>query len=144
MKANDLIATAKITINAPKEKVWIALVDPATITKYMFGATVISDFKKGSKIIWKGEWNGTPFEDKGVILEVKRNERLKYSHYSPLTGHPDTPENYHTVTIELSEENSQTLVSLSQDNNPNEQARKHSETNWNEMLKNLKAVVQGS
>ena len=143
MIAANHIARAATTIKTSADKVWNALTDPEMIKKYMFGATVISDFKKGSNIVWKGEWKGKSFEDKGVILEVKPNSKLEYSHYSPLTGQPDIPENYHTVTIELSEENNQTIVTLSQDNNANEQAKEHSETNWTEMLKGLKAVVEG-
>jgi uncharacterized protein YndB with AHSA1/START domain len=144
MKTEDLIATAQTTIDVPKEKVWDALVTPATIKKYMFGATVVSDFKEGSDIVWKGEWKGQPYEDKGIILEVKPYSKLKYSHYSPLTGQPDIPENYHNVTIELSEKGGRTEVLLQQDNNASEEAQKHSEANWTEMLKGLKQVLQGS
>ena len=144
MSSEKYVAKAQTIINATTDKVWNALTNSEMIKKYMFGATVVSDFKKGSNIVWKGEWKGKSFEDKGVILEVKPNSKLEYSHYSPLTGQPDIPENYHTVTIELSEENNQTIVTLSQDNNANEQAKQHSETNWAEMLKGLKAVVEGS
>jgi len=48
----------------------------------------------------------------------------------------------HTVTIELSGDETQTLVSLSQDNNPTEEARKHSEENWKTMLANLKKFLE--
>jgi hypothetical protein len=52
------------------------------------------------------------------------------------------PENYHTVTIRLSGEGDQTHVSLTQDNNPDEQAREHSEKNWAMMLTALKAFLE--
>jgi len=64
------------------------------------------------------------------------------SDHSPLSGLEDTPANYHTVTIELSGKDSQTIVSLSQDNNPTEQAREHSEKNWGTMLAGLKRFLE--
>jgi uncharacterized protein YndB with AHSA1/START domain len=52
----NLIANASILIMAPKAKVWDALTDPAQISNYMFGAKVFTNWKKGSAIVWKGEW----------------------------------------------------------------------------------------
>ena len=63
----DLAATATTTIDAPASDVWDALVNPEKIKQYMFGTNVVSDFKEGSPITWKGEWKGKPYEDKGVI-----------------------------------------------------------------------------
>ena len=138
----DQIAKAAVTIDAPAAKVWEALVDPEAITQYMFGTNVTTDWREGSPIVWKGEWKGKSYEDKGVLLEVKPERTLKYSHFSPLSGLPDKPENYHTVTIELSGKGDQTKVSLSQDNNPTEEAREHSEKNWEMMLDGLKKYVE--
>jgi uncharacterized protein YndB with AHSA1/START domain len=138
----NLIAMASVTINAPSKKVWDALVNPEAIKQYMFGTNVVSDWREGSPIIWRGEWQGTLYEDKGVILQFKPERTLQYSHFSPLSGLPDKPENYHTVTIELSGEGGQTRVSLAQDNNPTEQAREHSEENWQEMLTALKTFLE--
>src|SRR4051812_9891497 len=126
MKSN-IIAKAQTTINAPLDKVWDAFVNPQTIKKYMFGTTVVSDWKQGSPILWKGEWQGKAYEDKGVILELKPKTRLKYSHYSPSSGVPDIPENYHNVTVDLTDQGNRTVVSLLQDNNETEQVREHSE-----------------
>jgi uncharacterized protein YndB with AHSA1/START domain len=138
----DLIAETSLTINAPRKKVWDALVNPEAIKKYMFGTNVISEWKEGSPIIWKGEWKGKSYEDKGVILQFKPLQKLKYSHFSPLSGLTDKPENYHTVTVELSDDELHTNVSLSQDNNPTEQDRKHSEENWAMMLAAMQRFLE--
>ena len=138
-----LIAKTSTTIQAPVAKVWEALVTPATIKQYMFGTTVASDFKKGSPITWKGEWQGRKYEDKGVILDLQPQRKLAYSHFSPLSGLPEKPENFHNVTIELVDKGKQTLVSLSQDNNADEKERDHSQKNWEMMLSGLKKVVEG-
>lgn len=138
----ELIARTSVTISAPSEKVWDALVNPEAIKQYMFGTNVVSDWREGSPITWRGEWQGQPYEDKGVILQVRPELTLQYSHFSPLSGLPDRAESYHTVTIELSGEGNQTRVSLAQDNNPTEQARDHSEENWGTMLTSLKRFLE--
>ena len=52
-----------------EELVWKALTDPALIGKYMLGAQVETDWKPGSPIVWKGEYEGKRYEDKGEILD---------------------------------------------------------------------------
>ncbi len=138
----NLIAKAEADLNAPKSRVWDALVDPKAIKQYMFGTNVSSDFKKGSPITWKGEWQGKPYEDKGTIVDIEPGERLRYTHFSPLAGLPDKPENYHRVTIELASDGDRTHVVLAQDNNADEKAKEHSERNWTMMLDGLKKYVE--
>jgi uncharacterized protein YndB with AHSA1/START domain len=137
-----LVAKATILINAPAAKVWNALTNPEVIKQYMFGTNVVSDWREGSPIVWKGEWQGKPYADKGVILKLKPERLIQYSHFSPLSGKPDLPENYHTVTIELTTDEAGTTVSLSQDNNETEEAREHSEQNWKMMLDELKKLLE--
>jgi uncharacterized protein YndB with AHSA1/START domain len=142
----DLVAKSITTIKAPLAKVWDALINPTVIKRYMFGATVESEWKKGSPITWSGEWKGKPYQDKGRILELQPEHRLRYSHFSPLTGEPDVPENYHNVTIDLSplpDEHNAVQVVLSQDNNKTQEAREHSQKNWEMMLSGLKKAVEG-
>ncbi len=137
----DLIARASITINAPAVRVWDALVNPEAIKQYMFGTNVVTDWRVGNPITWKGEWQGKSYEDKGVVLRFEPPRVLQYSHFSPLSGLPDKPENYHTVTIELSGDGNQTRILLSQDNNATEEARKHSEKMRGMMLIALKQFL---
>ena len=137
-----LIAEASTTINAPAGKVWDALVNPSLIKQYMFGTNVTSEWRKGSPIVWKGEWEGRKYEDKGTILELRPERMLRYSHFSALSGLPDTAENYHNITIELKSKGKQTEVSLSQDNNLTEEERQHSQKNWEMMLAGLKKLLE--
>jgi len=139
---SSLIAQAYITISAPIAKVWDALVNPEMIKQYLFGTNTVSDWKEGSPIVWKGVWEGKPYEDKGVILQLKPEQILQYSHFSPLSGQADIPANYHTVTIELSPEAEGTYLQLSQDNNSTQEDREHSEKLWTMMLTNLKNVLE--
>src|SRR6266852_4565491 len=137
-----LIAKVSATINAPIAKAWDALVTPELIKRYFFGTTVVSDWKEGSSITWNGEWQGKTYQDKGVILRHDPKQMLRYTHFSPLSGLPDKPENYHTVTIDLVKQGDQTLVTLTQDNNPSEEAKQHSEKNWGMMLAGLKKLLE--
>lgn len=138
-----LVAKASISIRAPVDRVWNALTDPEVIRQYMFGTTVVSRWKRGSSIVWKGEWQGKKYEDKGVILKLEQERLIQYSHFSPLSGKPDLPENYHTVTIKLMDTGAGgTIVSLSQDNNETDEEREHSEKNWKVMLNELKKLLK--
>jgi uncharacterized protein YndB with AHSA1/START domain len=142
MQRANLVAEVSTKVDAPVTEVWEALIDPDKIKRYMFGATVTSSFEVGDSITWKGEWKGKAYEDKGTILRLEPRQLLAYSHFSPLSGERDVPENYHTVIIELSEEGAATHVSLKQDNNSNEEARLHSEQNWRAVLAGLKKTVE--
>jgi uncharacterized protein YndB with AHSA1/START domain len=142
MTSKGLIAKASMTIDAPVARVWDALTNPEKIKKFMFGTEAVSEWKEGSPIVWKGNWEGKPYEDKGVILDIEPQRRLQYTHFSPLSGAADVPENYHTLTYELSEEGDKTLVVLSQDNNSTEAEVDHSQKMWEGMLASLKKVVE--
>ena len=139
---NNLTAKTMITINAPRSKVWEALTRPEYTKKLFFGADVISDWKVGSSIIYRGIWQGKPFEDKGTILKFEPEKLLVTTHWSPLSGVPDRPENYHTVSYELSGQEGGTLLTLTQDNNATEEERLHSEQNWKMMLENMKKMLE--
>jgi uncharacterized protein YndB with AHSA1/START domain len=139
---SEFIAKAKTTIQAPASKVWDAITKPELIKQYLFDTDVISDWKVGSPITYKGEWQGKPFEDKGKIVEFEPGKRLRSTHWSPLSGVPDSPENYHTVTYELSGTDGSTDVTITQDNNANEEERMHSEQNWKTVLDGKKKLLE--
>ncbi|MGH8108155.1 MAG: SRPBCC family protein [Arenimonas sp.] len=144
MSTDDFTANAAIAITASRKEVWDALITPSAIKQYMFGADVESTWHEGSDITWKGEFNGKRYEDKGVILKLETEKMLRYSHFSPLSGKPDEPDNYHVVTIMLADGADRTEVSLTQENNDDEQSRLESEKNWSAMLEGLKAYVEKS
>jgi uncharacterized protein YndB with AHSA1/START domain len=137
-----IIASADIEISAPRERVWAALTDPDKIAEYMFGATVETDWRPGSSITWSGEWEGRPYQDKGEILEIDPPHRLVITHFSPLTGQEDRPENYHTVVYELIDRDGNTQVELNQDNNGDQDEADRASANWTMMLTSLKETVE--
>ena len=122
-------AKATTTIHASASKVWAALTQPNLIKQYLFGTDVISDWKVGSPITYKGEWEGKAFQDKGKILKLEPEKVLMSTHWSPRSGVPDSPENYHTVAYTLSGKGDSTDVTITQDNNSTEEEKVHSEEN---------------
>ena len=134
----DRIAKVSATIDAPAQKVWDALVDPAAIKQYMFGTNVSSEWKEGSPITWKGEWQGRAYEDKGTIRKVDAPRTLEYTHFSPLTGEPDVPENYHTLVYALDGDEQGTKVTITQDNNGDQAEADRNSQTWGQMLEALK------
>ena len=138
----NIVATAETDISASPARVWSALTDPAQIKRYMFGSQVETDWKPGSPIVWKGEYQGNAYQDKGQIVEVEPQRRLVVTHFSPMSGQPDVPENYHTLTYVLEPSGEGTHVSLSQDNNASEEEAAHSRDNWAAMLSALKKVIE--
>ena len=138
----DHIARAQQEMDAAPEKVWNLLTKPGSDPDIMFGSEVVSDFKKGSPIVWKGEWEGKAFEDKGEIIAIDAPSRLAVTHFSPLSGDQDSPENYHRLAFELEPISSGTRVTLVQDGNASAEAAEHSTANWQMMLDGLKKAAE--
>ena len=138
----SITADASVEIHAPADRVWQALIRPELIAKYFFGSQIVTDWKVGSPIVYKGEWQGEPFEDKGQVVEVKPEKSLVVTHWSPLSGVPDIPENYHTVRYEIVPQNGNTRVTIRQDNNANEQEREQSAQTWKTVLENMKSMLE--
>lgn len=77
-----------------------------------------------------------------LVFEPPRH--LAYSHWSPLSGEPDTPETRHRLDFTLEPRGDGTLVTLTQDRNPTEEARDHSAGMWTTLLDGLQQVVEGT
>ena len=133
------VAIAEIDIAASPARVWEVLTSSETLKELWFGAEVRTDWQVGSPITWSGEWEGKPYQDKGEILAVEPNRLLTFTHFSPLTGQPDVPENYHTLTYTLS---ASTHLKLEQDNNGSEDEAKHSEGMWAQLLEKVKQAAE--
>ena len=136
-------AKATSTIHAPASKVWDALTDPGLIKQYLFGTEVNTDWQVGSPITYRGEWEGKTYEDKGKILQIEPEKLLVSTFWSSLAGLPDVPENYKTIQYELSPENGGTKLTITQDNNANQEEADHSAQNWNTVLDGMKKLLEG-
>jgi uncharacterized protein YndB with AHSA1/START domain len=137
-----LTATARALIRAERPAVWSVITDSGLMSKAFFGAKVETDWRAGSSITYSGEWEGKSFEDKGEILQVRPNEMLQFTHFSPLSGAPDVPENYHTVTFELADKGAATELVVTQTNASSPEEQKHSTANWVKVVETVKELAE--
>lgn len=138
----DFTATSSAAIDAPPARVWDVITDPAATKEFMFGAELTTDWMVGGPVTWNGTWDGKDYQDKGVVLEVEPGRRLVYTHFSPLTGQEDKPENYHTLTWTLTDQDGRTQLVLSQDNNPSAEAAEHSKGMWDQLVADVKKIAE--
>ena len=138
-------ASTSVDIAASPTAVWEALTDPELIARYMHGTTVETDWVEGTPIIWRGEWQGREYEDKGEVCDVEPPFRLAVTHWSPLTGDADEPANYHHVTYDLEQLGSdRTRLTLTHGNSPSQEAADAMvENGWRPTLEAIKQVVEG-
>ncbi len=140
--ATDKILNKTITINAPVSKVWNALVNPNLIKEWLFGTHVISDWKVGSPIYFTGNWQGTEYKDKGIILKFETEKLFQYTYWSGFSGLPDSPENYSVITFEVTPVEKETMLTLNQRNFATETMFEHSDKNWDATLDLIKDVIK--
>ncbi len=139
-----------ITINAPSSKVWDALVNPEQTKKYMFGCETVSDWKVGSELLWRGNYEGQEMVFvKGHIVEIDPEKFLAYTTIDPNSTIDDVSENYLTVTYHLQEENGQTVFTVTQGDYAKvaEGERRYKEAfnggeGWNPILAEIKKIVE--
>lgn len=134
-------ATTSLELPAPPARVWAALTDPAMIKQYMFGAELSGDWVAGGAVTYRGEWDGTPFQDKGDILEFDPPRLLKVNYFSAMSGQPDTPENRQLITYALTPTSAGTRLTVSQAGNPSQDAATAAEGNWAMTLETLKGLL---
>ena len=139
---SDISAEVKVNIKAPVAKVWEALTNPEVIKKYLFGTETITDWKVGSPITFKGEWEGKQYEDKGTILDIQENKLIKYNYWSSMSGTEDIAENYLIITYEIEGEDNDVKLTITQENISDKNRKEISEENWGKVMSDLKDVVE--
>lgn len=137
-----LLATTSISIHATPAQVWEALVDPSFIRQYFHGTETTTDWKLGSPITFKGEWQGKPYLDKGTILEINPERVLSYSFWSSMSGSEDFDDNYAHITYHLSNYDDNTILIINQDNIDSEEEVIKIEENWMNISKSIKHLVE--
>ena len=133
---------SKITINAPSASVWEAITQPELVKQWQYGANLMTDWQKGSSIVYRSEWEGNIYEQTGKILEIEPHKLVKYTLFAPRPGLEDKPENYFTMTYGLEEINGQTTLTIIQDDPIEQPSQEQVEENENSILDSLKKLVE--
>ena len=111
----ELTIRSAIEIHAPATRVWKVLTRSEFTKQYMHGCEVVSDWKVGSPLLWRGEHEGNPVVFvKGHIVKNEPDRELHYTTYGPQEGLPDIPANYLTVTYALTPTDTGVLLAVSQ------------------------------
>jgi uncharacterized protein YndB with AHSA1/START domain len=111
VKSSDSV----VKIAAPASKVWLALTVPALVKQWQYGSDLRTTWEVGTPIVFRNEWNGQVFEQKGSVLEFLPVSRLRYSLFFPRPDVLDTPENYFFMTYELTESEGVTSLLVRQE-----------------------------
>jgi uncharacterized protein YndB with AHSA1/START domain len=145
-----LIVKSIITIDAPASTVWDALVNPEKTKVYMFGCETVSDWKVGSPLLWKGNYEGQDMVFvKGDILAIEPEKLLTYTTIDPNSSIDDVSENYLQVTYLLTRENDKTVLTVTQGdyNTVANGEKRYAEAynngeGWNPILVEIKKLVE--
>ena len=140
---DDLIVSKSIEINVDLSTMWNVLTNPEIIKQYLFGTETVTDWKTGSEIIFRGEYNGQSYIDKGIVRENVLHKRISYTYWSSFSGVEDKPENYSLVTYDLvKQKNDCTLFTWTQKGFANEEGCNHSESGMTAFLEQLKKIAE--
>ena len=136
----DIKLETTIELNAPISKVWQGLTDPKYVKQYFYGTDLLCDWEKGKPILFKGEWEGKTYEEKGEIIEIEKGISVTYSYLA--TGFEDTPGNYSFITYHLTPKGDKSSLTLTQVGFNNREACDHSAEGWKNVLHGLKKLLE--
>ena len=132
-----------VEIQAPARKVWAALTRPALVRQWQYGSDLQTSWEVGTPIVFRNEWNGQVFEQKGTVLEFSPESRVRYSLFFPQPGLQDIPENYFFMTYELAESGGvTTLLVRQEDPRPSSGEESSSGDEGPNVLSALKELVE--
>lgn len=145
-----LMVISNISIKASALKVWDMLTNPSQTKKYMFGCETVSDWKEGSELLWRGSYEGKDMIFvKGNIIKIVPGKILSYSTIDPNSTIPDKPENYLKVTYELTEQDGEILLTVTQGDYTTvaDGERRYKEAyndgeGWNPILIEIKKLIE--
>lgn len=140
----NLTTEGSVLIHSMIENVWDVLTNPDKIKQYLFDSKAITNWKVGHAVIFQRNSGGKIYRDKGVILDVIRNKRLKFSYWSSQEGYDDIAGNYSVITYTLETENyNTTKLTYLREKIPIEFEQKNQERFLPGMLENIKQIAEG-
>ena len=114
----------------------------------MFGCELISEWKVGAPMLWKGKTNTGEVivYVKGNILELEQGKKVTFSMFDPNMNLEDIPANYLIMTYEVIAKGKGTILRLRQENfRNNETGKKRYEESlkgWEAIIPDLKQIAE--
>jgi uncharacterized protein YndB with AHSA1/START domain len=136
-------ATASLDIQAPLAVVWDAITNPEIVKQYFFGTNLVTDWKVGSPLLFRGEWQGKSYEDRGTVLAFEPMKSLTYNYWSSFSGLEDKPEQRQIIRYHLESAHGGVRITIHQSNVDTQARADHSATNWCSVLQALKNLLEG-
>lgn len=135
-------STTTVKVRAPIAKVWAALTVPAELKKWFFGTDLDTDWRVGSPLFFRGEWEGKSYEDRGTVKSFDPPRSLSYDYWSAASGTEDRPEHRQLVRYDLYEGEGSVEVTVTQSNADTKERADHSASNWSSVLDGLKKLLE--
>ncbi|MES5487519.1 SRPBCC domain-containing protein [Bradyrhizobium sp. INPA03-11B] len=145
--------TESIRIAADPKPVWAAIMDPNAGETWR-NAHFRTDWQIGAPIEIEAEIGAKRYRDKGRVLCVEPPILLEYSYWSQVSGLPDVPQCYATITMTLAADGSDTVLTVTQQVPPSpirrgngweigaDSGAKHVAFYWRMTLPRLKQAVE--
>ena len=133
---------SSVTMNAPVQKVWELLTKPEFVKKWQYGSQLLTDWKIGSEIRFKTEWEGKIFEQWGKVLDIRQNALIKYSLFAPRPDLEDKLENYFVMSYVLTVDHGQTQLEIIQEDNRPGAVQEAPQGEENPILQVLKQMAE--
>lgn len=131
-----------IDINATAPEVWDVLINPEKIVQYFFGAETITNWEVGSPVLFKHEYEGQKFINRGIVLAYQPNEILSYTYWTAFSNTEDRPENYTIIAFRLSAVEDKTVLTLTQTNFKDTAWYRGLQTGWDMVLDKIKEIAE--
>lgn len=142
-----------IRIAAKPRSVWDALTDPDAGEKWR-NARFKTDWRPGSAIEIEAIIANARYRDKGQVIQIEPPSLLRYTYWSRVSGLPDVPESYSSITMALEAADAGTVLTVTQQVPPSplrrgkgweigeESGWKHVAFYWRVTLPILKRIVE--
>jgi len=138
--STSMIIKETVLFKASIEQVWDLVINPEMTKQYMFGCEVLSDWKIGSPVHWKGktEDGKEVVYVKGTVLEYEEGVKVTSTTFDPNSGMEDIPTNYVNLTYELEKSEKGTLLTIVQGDfyraEEGEKRYEESKSGWKDMV----------
>jgi len=143
-----MIIREEVSFKANTNQVWNLLINPAMTKQYMFGCEVLSNWKKGDPILWKGRAeNGEEVTYvKGEIIEFEDGKKVTFTMFDPNIGIPDIPRNYVNLSYSVIPEETGCKLIITQGDfqkvDNSEKRFNESKQGWQMVIPTMKKILK--